>query len=453
MSAKKKRIAVLATAMLIFPVACSGGSEGGGDESQEITIWHTESTPTTIKAMDEIIADYEADHPNVTITQETVAWGDLQVKFQAALSAGDLPEITHVEPMFVRSLASQDLLLPLDDVVKALDGDYFPELQKMFENEDGHQYGVVHAWGTDSVVYRADLYAKAPGAGTPEDLKTWDDSVKQLSAVSKANGDTAGLMLAGKAAHNVNEEVYLWLGSNGGHLFDENGHVTIDTPEMREVLEYWVDLRESGALASSWTSQEYADTLNALALGNAATILSFGRATYTFEEQAPDLVPNKDIKVTSHHPVGPSGDEAITQLDAEPWVAFKDAPDSDGAAEFLKFFYQHENYLRWIETVPTQLLPVMPSMFDDPKYKSLPEVKKWKFWIDQQRDVLESGQAYPLMMTQVSDLKLPYLSDLYGSEILVDMVKDVVENGVDPEKAMADAQKRADELLSPMYED
>ncbi len=444
---------VTAAASLALALAGCGDDSATGDGRVEITVWHTESTPTTVEALDEIIADYEAANPGVTVSQESVGWGDLQVKFQAALAAGDLPEITQVEPMFVRTLYSQDLLVPLDDVVDGLGDDYRPQLREMFALPDGHDYGVVHAWGTDSVVYRADLYANAPRAGTPEDLETWDDSVEQWQAVSEANDDAYGLMLAGDAAHNVNEETYLWLGSNGGQLFDENGHVTIDTPQMREVLEYWVELRESGALSPAWSSQTYADSLSALALGEAATIFSFGRATYTFEDQAPDLVPGEDIKVAPNRPVGPSGDDWITQLDAEPWVVFKDSPDAEAAADFLEFFFERQNYLRWIGSVPTQLLPVRASTFDDPAYQALPEVRNWGFWIDLQRQMLESGRAYPLMVTQPSDLELPYLSDLYGSEILVDMVMDVVENGEDIDEALSDAQARADELLSPLYDD
>lgn len=452
MRAKGRCTALLAAGASLVLAACAGESSAE-DGRVEITVWHTESTPTTVEAMDQIIADYEAANPGVTVTQESVGWGDLQVKLQAALAAGDLPEITQVEPMFVRSLYAHDLLQPLDEVVDDLGEDYLPQLREMFALPDGHDYGVVHAWGTDTTVYRTDLYANAPGAGNPEDLETWADSVEQWSAVADANDDTYGLMLAGDAAHNVNEEVYLWLGSNGGRLFDEKGHVTIDTPQMREVLEYWVELRDSGALSPAWSSQTYADSLSSLARGTAATIFSFGRATYTFEDQAPDLVPGEDIKVASSRPVGPSGDDWITQLDAEPWVVFRDSPDAAAAADFLTFFFEKQNYLRWIGSVPTQLLPVRASTFDDPDYRSLPEVRTWGFWIDQQRATLESGRAYPLMVTQPSDLELPYLSDLYGSEILVDMVMEVVENDTDIDEAMRDAQARADELLSPLYDD
>lgn len=449
-----KRHVVVGSALVVVGAlaltSCSGsGSSGGGEGDGEITIWHTESTPATVEAMDEIIAGFEAENPGMTVTQESVAWGDLQVKLQAALAAGDMPELTHVEPMFVRTLYEQDLLAPVDGVVESFEGDYNPQFEEMFTQEDGSIYGVVHAWGVDLTASRADLYANA--GVDPDQVKTWDDFREQLNAVTDANPGVAGLSLAGGVGHNVNEEVQMWLGSNGGSLFDEAGAPTIDTPEMKEVLEFWRSLKEDGVLDPGWSSALYADTLSNLAQGKAATIFSFGRATYTFEQQNPELATNGDIHITPTKPVGPSGDDWITQLDAEPWVAFKDASEPEGAQKFLEYFYQPENYIKWIGSVPTQLLPVRPSFFDDADYNALPEMANWRYWIDLQREVFDEGRTYPLMITNAGNLELPYVSDLYGSSILLDLVISVVEQGADVDEALADAQQRAEELLAGRY--
>lgn len=452
MTTGKRLVAALAVAVLAVTTACSSAPGGGGGNSEKVvTVWHTESTPATKAAMDEIIADYQAAHPGVKIIQENVSAADLPVKLQAGLAAGDLPEVTHVEPMYVRTLYEQGLLAPVDEVVKSLDGDLMPYLKKLFEL-DGHDYGITHAWGVDTITYRADLYAKAD-AGTPDQATTWDEANKQMLAVAKANPGTVGLALVGSSAHNLNEDVYMWLGSNGGKLWDEAGRASINTPQMVEVLENWVNLRKSGVIGEGWTSATYSDSLGALARGEAGTVFSFGRATYTFEEQAPDLKPGKDINVSPIRPIGPSGTDWITQLDAEPFVVFKDSPNAAEAIEFLKFFYQRDNYLKWVGSVPTQLLSVRPSLFDDAEWKNLPAVQKWGFWIETQRTILESGRARPLMATSMEDLRLPYLTDLYGSGILGDMVLDVVEKGVPAAEAAAAAQARADELLGPQYKD
>lgn len=445
-----RRLTVL-VALVVLAAACGGGAGDSEQAANEVTIWHTESTPDTLAAFDEIIAAYTEANPGVTVTQENVAWGDLQVKLQAALAAGDPPEITHVEPMLVRSLHEQDLLAPVDPVVDAVGDDYLPELREMFAYDDGHDYGVVHAWGTDLITYRTDLYGSAD-APAPAEAQTWDDWQAQMRQVVEGNQGVSGLSLAGAESHNVNEEVYMWLGSNGGRLFDAEGRPTIDTPEMVETLEFWRGLRDDGIITADWASAEYADTLTDLALGQTASVLSFGRATYTFEEQNPEITEQDLVDIAPTKPVGPSGDDWITQLDAEPWVVFKDAGAAEQAVSFLEFFYQPDNYIKWIGSVPTQLLPVRESTFEEPAYQRLPEMEHWSFWIDLQRETLAADKARPLMVIDWEDMRLPYLTDLYGSAILTDMVKEVVEQGVPAQEAATRAQQRADDLLSGQLE-
>ena len=172
-----KRIVIAGTTFAVAAaslVGCSSAAPGGEAEGDgQITIWHTESTPATVAAMDEIIADFEDENPGMSVTQESVGWGDLQVKLQAALAAGDLPELTHVEPMFVRTLFEQDLLAPVDGVVESLDGDYQEQFKEMFTQEDGSIYGVTHAWGVDLTAVRADMYDTA--GVDPDAAATWDD--------------------------------------------------------------------------------------------------------------------------------------------------------------------------------------------------------------------------------------------------------------------------------------
>ena len=107
--------------------------------------------------------------------------------------------------------------------------------------------------------------------------------------------------------------------------------------------------------------------------------------------------------------------------------------------------------MKWVGSVPTQLLPVRPSFFDDAEYSALPEMENWRYWIDLQREVFEDGRAYPLMITDAKDLELPYVSELYGSSILMDLVMAVVEQNADIDESLEAAQGRADELLAGRF--
>ena len=66
-----------------------------GGEKKVVHVWHTETEPQTVAAMQEIANDFEKLHPDINIRQEGLAWGDLEAKLTAALAAGAPPEASH----------------------------------------------------------------------------------------------------------------------------------------------------------------------------------------------------------------------------------------------------------------------------------------------------------------------------------------------------------------------
>ena len=56
----------------------------------------------------------------------------------------------------------------------------------------------------------------------------------------------------------------------------------------------------------------------------------------------------------------------------------------------------------------------------------------------------------PLLITQWTDLELPYIAEIAGSTIMVDMVTDVTKNGKSPMEAATRAQQRAEQLITQL---
>ncbi|MCG8694745.1 MAG: sugar ABC transporter substrate-binding protein [Minwuiales bacterium] len=409
-----------------------------------VTIWHTEPNPRTVAVMKEIIAEFEAANPGVKISQEPIPWGDLDTKLQAALAAGAPPDLSHGQAYVERSLSAKGLLLPLDEVVESIGEDDIYDVVKKLNYHDGHYWGLAHAIGTDLIVYRKDYYKEAGVSEEPP--KTWDewlDNLKKLSAQGRA-----GLSLAGPGFF-LNEEVYMWTGSNGGRLFDEQGRPTFTEKPVLEMLEFWKELDEC-CLPKGWLSHTYADTFANLATGNAAEILGWGRGAYEFEKYAADVVEAGNFGVHPAKPVGPSGDKFVTQLDCEPWMLFKDAKHPEEAKEFLKFFYRADNYTKYIHTVPTHFFPIRKSVRQSAEYQSHPYLEKWAFWVDAQENVIANYDPKPLMMTEWDDLQLPFIQEVATSGILIDMVTDVLRRGKDPKDAAQRAQDRAEKLITQL---
>ena len=131
-------------------------------------------------------------------------------------------------------------------------------------------------------------------------------------------------------------------------------------------------------------------------------------------------------------------------------MIFKNSKHSEEAAAFIKFFFQKDNYLKYIKSVPVHFFPITKSLRSDPGYTSIEEFKKWKFWVDAQHTVIEKNDPKPLLITQWSDLEHPFIAELAGSTILVDMVTDVIKGGKTPLEAATRAQGRAETLITQL---
>ncbi len=427
--------------------AIAGTSAYGADKI--VNIWHTEPNPATKAAVDEIIKDFEKAHPGIKIVQEAIGWGDLDKKMQAALASGAFPEAAHGQTYVERSLSAKGLLRPLNDVIESIgEDDIFDVVKKLdYNTKEKKYYGLAHAVGVDLMVYRKDFMREA-GLDPEKAPATFAEFKEMLVKLTDKSKGRYGLSLAGPGFF-INEDFYMWVGSNGGRLFDENGRPTFTEKPVIEVLEFWKELNDC-CLPPDWLSRDYLATFADLATGKAAVIMGWGRGSGYFEQYAPDLVKNGDIGVFPTKPIGPSGKAFLTQFDSEPWMIFKDSKHPDEAAEFLKFFYKKENYLKYIKSVPVHFFPVTKSLRDDPEYKAIPDFKNWAFWVDAQHEVVEKHEPKPVMITEWDDLDLPFIAEIAGSTILVDMVTDVVRGGKTPMEAAERAQQRAETLITQL---
>ncbi len=108
-------------------------------------------------------------------------------------------------------------------------------------------------------------------------------------------------------------------------------------------------------------------------------------------------------------------------------MVFRDAPNGPEAVEFLKFLYRDDNYIRYLHTVPIHLLPITKSTYRNPRYADNPTIRKWRPWVNMQERYFKNDWIKPILVTEWGDMQRPYLLEVMGSGILVDMVFDAVK--------------------------
>ncbi len=412
-----------------------------------IRVWHTETQANSQEAMRNIARRFEAKNPGVKVEVEGLAWGDLEGKIMASLAAGTPPELSHGQPITCSALQAKGLLLPLDEVVKALGEANIWDQVKRVCRVGGKQYGLVHAAGTSLLIYRKDL-AKKLGLKPP---KTWADLVANAKALTLDTNGDGKIDIYGITIPGDNLFINILLGelvkANGGILFDKQNRPQMLTLPIVEALEFIRDLTRYAP--PGWEGHGYLETFTNL-FGQKAAMMyqGYGRGAGLIEKGAPQSMANVEHFDVWVKPHGPSGKEPAAQVDEEPWMLFKGSKNPKEAIEFLKFFYQKDNYLEYVRTVPIHLFPITKSLRADKDYQATPMIQRWKSWIEVQEGYLNRDQGKPTLVIDWDDMNSkPYLMEVLGSGILRDMVMDVALEGKKAPEAAARAQKRLEDLL------
>ncbi|HEU4647171.1 MAG TPA: extracellular solute-binding protein [Burkholderiales bacterium] len=409
-------------------------------QQKVIRAWHTETQPNSQEAMRNIAKRFEARNPGVKVEVEALAWGDLEPRIMSSLAAGAPPELSHGQPITCAALQSKGMLLPLDEVVSAIGEANIWDQVKRVCRAGGSQYGLVHAAGTSLLIYRKDL-ARKLGLKPP---KTWADLIANAKAFS-AQG-MAGITIPGDNLF-VNILLGELIKANGGVLFDKQNRPQMTSKQMIETLEF---IRELTRYAPrGWEGHGYLETFANLYGQKAAMMYQgYGRGASLIEKGAPKEMANAETFDVWVKPHGPSGSEPAAQVDQEPWMLFKGAKNPKEAIAFLKFFYQKENYLEYIQTVPIHFFPITKSLRADPDYQATPMIQRWKSWIEVQEHYLNNDQGKPTLVVDWEDMNAkPYLMEVLGSGIMRDMVMEVAVEGKPAREAASRAQGRLEAML------
>jgi len=163
--------------------ACAGGTDEGDGGDEKITL--TLSTFNNMGYSDELLAQYEASHPNVVIEHNVAATSEeARTEMTTKLAGGGsgLADVVAIEVDWLPELTQYpDLFTDLSD--PALDGRWVDWKVAQATTSDGKLIGYGTDIGPEAVCYRQDLFEAAGLPSAPADVAellggedaTWDD--------------------------------------------------------------------------------------------------------------------------------------------------------------------------------------------------------------------------------------------------------------------------------------
>ncbi|MGO1411534.1 ABC transporter substrate-binding protein [Microbacterium sp. JB110] len=273
-------VAVLATGALALS-AC--GSDGGGanadpDGPIELSV----ATFNDFGYTDELLAEYEAEHDNITIVHNKAATtDDARANYFQKLGSGGLSDIEAVEIDWLPELMEYaDLLAPVPDDLK---GRWLDWKEEAATDAEGNLVGYGTDIGPESVCYRQDLFAEAGLPTDPEEVAglftTWDDlfSVGQdyVDSTGKPFLDSASSVL--QALINQQEKTF---------EDTDNSVIATENPAVREVFDTTVEKANPiSAYPDQWSEDWYA----AMANGEFAAMMCPPWMFGIIQGEAPDV--------------------------------------------------------------------------------------------------------------------------------------------------------------------
>lgn len=101
----------IAASMMTVPCMAEEGSELSG----ELTLLHYLTEDAKLQALDDLIAGFEAENPNVTVSAEAVSMDNYLDVIKLRLSSGDAPDIMFGGPSSYPELVEADYILDITD--------------------------------------------------------------------------------------------------------------------------------------------------------------------------------------------------------------------------------------------------------------------------------------------------------------------------------------------------
>ncbi len=198
----KVRIIVAAALAMVLAVAASSASGGtiGLKASKSITVWlqtDASSSPDWLALTAATNAQFQKDHPGVSVNVQYQTWGSHLQKFDATLAGGNTPDVIEMGntemTKYMAAGAFQDL---------TSDKASFPNSSTWLQGlaasgvYNGKTYGVPYYAGSRLITYRTDQY-KAAGVAAPTSLTGYAAGLAKLNAKYGSQKGYSPLYIAG----------------------------------------------------------------------------------------------------------------------------------------------------------------------------------------------------------------------------------------------------------------
>jgi multiple sugar transport system substrate-binding protein len=363
---------------------------------------------------------------NVTVDHINTAEVPGQITSQIAAGSGhDLIQHISAIPQFEPSV------LDMTDVVSEAEsryGDMLDVCKRSSFNPNTEKYfAYAPGWAPDPGNYRRSLWE---AVGLPDGPSSYDELLEGGKQIRSDQGIQLGIGMSQEIDSNMAGLAMIW--SFGGSVQDEDENVAINSPETIAAVEYMAELF-GGAMTDEVFAWNAASNNQGMASGALSYILNSISAYRTAQEQNPVVA--DDIFFV------PALKGPETALAAQHvlynWIVPNFAANPDAAQEFLLHYtanYAHACYNSKLYDFPAfiERVPNLDAWMKEDPFGSNPPDKLGFMTFDQAVEwTTNVGHPGPTS---------PAIGEVFGTNIIPNMLAKAARGEMDPEAAVADAE-------------
>ena len=372
---------------------------------------------------------FEQENPNIKINMTWESWDNFHQKTHMAAETSKVPDLSYCSPGTNMPIAARGLVLPVDDVIKALGGAkvFVPSNLEPFQL-GGKTYGVPNCDNNIVLAYRKDILKKA-GFNAPP--KNWDELVKISKACTKDGVYGLGLFL-GKT-HDTRQVYEGMMYAAGGCEVEKDGKIVLDSPANLKALKFYTELyTKHKVVPPSAVDWKYGDNANVIGAGQVAMTPIYGGYGTLIEEMFPKTY--KEISFVEM-PSGPTGHSG-SRSGVGAFFIFAKSQHPAEAKKFIMFLSRPAIHKEWC-IISGNVSP-FKAIANDP---DLTKFDWYRAIARQSPTAIQPGFNY--------GPTLKGLDVLNGLHVMAEPVVGVISEGLTPEESL----KRAHKHFSQIVED
>ena len=435
---------MLVAAMTVGTLAGCGSNSGNGnsekgtdttaDAGEEVTIqfMHMQVEQERQDVIAKLIEEFEAENPGIKVEQMPTNEDDYDTKITSLGGTGVLPAVMEFSQDQAKTSVTNDFI-DLEANKEVIDGKgedaFFDGALNVIKTEDGNDYVGVPVSGWVQGIWCNTAMLKEKGFDVPQN---WDDVLEIAKAFYDPDNKQYGIALP-TSESAFSEQVFSQFAiSNGANVFDADGNVTIDTPEMKEALDFYKELSSYSMPGST----EVADVKDAFINQNAPLCLY---STYILSAvQEAGFLDDVELALPNKTQQAAYGCVIVLSIAS----GLSDA-EKAAAEKFVSFMLEKENNESWLLMAPGGIQPVLSEVAEDAAYKENEAIVPLAHLLDEVGVAFDNLQLFGC----VDGKNYMVMGDVTNKGILSKMINNVVVQGSDSQTELTNAQAEVETML------